>query len=103
MVSNNHIGDLVENAIEKTITHSLDVMTMRLSNSTIKWSNLEIQNKSDFLKGQLLAEIIQDFTNNFSMVYAKKPSPTEYLDAYRIVMNRANEIKKAINDIEIDE
>lgn len=103
MVSNNHIGDLVENAIEKTITHSLDVMTMRLHNSKIKWSNLEIQNKSDFLKGQLLAEILYDFGNSFLTVYHKKPSPTEYLEAYKIVMNRANDINKAVTDIKIDE
>jgi hypothetical protein len=65
MVVSGHIGDLVENAIEKSIRHPLDVIINRRRDNEIKWDNLGIQNESDFLKGQLLAEILYDFANNF--------------------------------------
>ena len=65
MVVNGDIGNLVENAIERSIRHQLDVMRLLRRNREIKWDNLGIQNESDFLKGQLLAEILYDFANNF--------------------------------------
>lgn len=101
MVVSGHIGDLVETAIEKSIRHPLDVMINRRRNNEIKWDNLGIQNEADFLKGQLLVEILYDFASNFRGVYDRVPNPIEILEAHKIIMGRADDIKRAITDIGI--
>ena len=88
----------METAIEKSIGHPLDVMINRRRTSEIKWDNLGIQNEADFLKGQLLAEILYDFANNFHGVYKRVPDHTEFLEAHKIIVGRADDIKKAITD-----
>jgi hypothetical protein len=76
-------------------------MRMLRRNDEIKWDNLGIQNESDFLKGQLLAEILCDFTNNFHRMHKRVPKPTEILEAHKIIMGRAADIKRAITDTSI--
>jgi hypothetical protein len=88
----------VENAIERSIRLPLDVMMKQRRDREIKWDNIGIQNESDFLKGPLLAEILCDFTNNFHRMYKRVPNPTEILEAHKIIMGRAADIKRAITD-----
>jgi hypothetical protein len=99
MVVSGHIGDLVENAIEKSII-PLDVIINRRRDNEIKWDNLGIQNESDFLNGQLFAEILYDFANNYFREHKRVPDHTEILEAYKIIMGRADDFIKAITDIE---
>jgi hypothetical protein len=98
MVVNGDIGNLVENAIERSIRHQLDVMRLLRRNREIKWDNIGIQIESDFLKGQLLAEILYDFANNFFRGHKRDPDHTEILEAYKIIMGRAADIKRAVTD-----
>jgi hypothetical protein len=76
-----HIADLMETSIEKSIRHLLDVIVNRGRDREIKWDNLGIQNEADFLKGQLLAEILYDFASNFHRGHKKVPDHTEILEA----------------------
>ena len=94
MVVNGDIGNLVENAIERSIRHQLDVMRLLRRNREIKWDKLGIQNESDFLKGQLLAEILYDFANNFFRGHKRDPDHTEILEAYKIIMGRVAILKE---------
>ncbi|HET7147093.1 MAG TPA: hypothetical protein VFI73_01225 [Candidatus Nitrosopolaris sp.] len=96
MVASGRVGDLVENAVEKSIRIQLDVMRVLLRNDEIKWGNLGIQNEADFLKGQLLAEILYDFASNFQRMHKRVPNPTEILEAHKIIIGRAVDIKRAI-------
>src|SRR5919108_6286833 len=100
MNASDHIGNLVENAIEKR--HAmLDVMRILRKNSDIKWDNLGIQNESDFLKGYLLTEVLHDFAINFHKLHGNKPSSEEIVKAHKVFMRRAGDIKKSIADIGI--
>jgi hypothetical protein len=99
MVVSGNIGDLIENAIERCIIHQLDVMRMLRRNDEIKWNNLEIKNGADFIKGYLLTEIVHDFASNFRMMHKRILTPPEILEAFKIIMGRADDIKKAITDI----
>jgi hypothetical protein len=42
----------------------------------------------------MLAEILHDFASNFRTVYTIQQSPAETLEAYKITIGRANDIKK---------
>ncbi|MGC2669777.1 MAG: hypothetical protein WA220_11395 [Candidatus Nitrosopolaris sp.] len=81
MVVSGRVGDLVENAVEKSIRIHLDVMRVLLRNDEIKWDNLGIQNEADFLKGQLLAEILYDFASNFHRMHKSSKSYRDFRGA----------------------
>jgi hypothetical protein len=61
------------------------MITLR-RNHEIKWNNLGIQNEADFLKGQLLVEILYDFASNLHRVHKRVPNPTKILEAHKMIM-----------------
>lgn len=73
------------------------IMTRRRSND-IRWDNLEITKEVDFLKGYLLSEIQVEFAIQLYKVHHRSPSPLEFIEAYKVILNRADSIKRAIEE-----
>jgi hypothetical protein len=94
MDTRDHIGNLVDNAIEKAGAQLDGILALR-HNKQIRWNNLRVEHESDFVRGFLLSEVIHEVANRFH----KMKSRQEFLEVYKATLERAIYIKKAIAEI----
>jgi hypothetical protein len=67
-----------------------------LANKNLQWSMLEITDESDFMKGAVTSQIINQFLCTLMVLYNRPLAVDEIREIQKIILTRAEEIKKEI-------
>jgi|SRR5437588_2365033 hypothetical protein len=90
----------LEKIIDKTI-EQIPKMAMWLSSKNIDWHMLEITNESDFMKGAIVSQIVNQFAAFLVLGYKRELTAADASDIQKIVLTRADDIKNGIKAIGI--
>jgi hypothetical protein len=86
--------------LDKTITQ-IPLTATWLSSKDLQWPLLQITDKSDFLKGAVVSQVINLFGIFMYFRYRKQPTSDESIEIQKVILTRADEIKKAILNLGI--
>ena len=81
--------------IDTTISQ-IPLMAAWLSSKDLQWPLLQITDESDFLKGAVVSQVINLFRIFMHFGYRKQPTSDESIEIQKVILTRADEIKKAI-------
>ena len=81
--------------IDNTISQ-IPLMATWLSSKDLQRPVLQITDQSDFLKGAVVSQVINLFGIVMHFGYRRQPTSDESIEIQRVILTRADEIKKAV-------
>jgi hypothetical protein len=85
---------------DKTISQ-IPLMATWLSSRDLQWPLLQITDESDFLKGAVVSQVINLFGIFMYFGCRRQPTSDESIEIQKVILTRADEIKKAILNLGI--